>query len=104
MNTSRPILIIGAGLAGLSAAAELNRLGHRPLVLEASDRIGGRLRTDRSAGFPMELGAQVLLGPAILKTPKNTASRRDSCPRDWTRSPASFWKRSPRPASVLPAR
>jgi polyamine oxidase len=55
-------LILGAGLAGLSAAAELKRRGADFLVLEARDRVGGRLWTDRTAGGARELGAQVLHG------------------------------------------
>lgn len=51
-------LIIGAGLAGLTAAYELQKAGKPFLLLEARDRIGGRILTSRVAGEgPLELGA-----------------------------------------------
>lgn len=55
------ITIIGAGAAGLVAAIELERAGHRPLLLEAADRIGGRLKTDVVEDFRLDRGFQVLL-------------------------------------------
>lgn len=59
--TSHDIIIIGAGLAGLSAAIHLHRAGHTPLILEASDGVGGRVRTDQEAGYLFDRGFQVLL-------------------------------------------
>ena len=44
----KSVVIIGGGLAGLVAAHELKRQGHRPIVLEAQNRVGGRIRTLRS--------------------------------------------------------
>jgi len=55
------IIIIGAGAAGLVAAQELERAGHAPLLLDAADRVGGRLRTDEVEGFRLDRGFQVLL-------------------------------------------
>lgn len=56
------VLIIGAGVAGLSAAGELSRAGMRVLLLEARDRTGGRILTDHSKSFPVELGAEFVHG------------------------------------------
>ena len=58
--------MIGAGAAGLSAAAELGRAGRSVLVLEARDRVGGRCWTVREPGIPLpvELGAEFIHGEA----------------------------------------
>ena len=55
------VIIVGAGLAGLAAARHLQQAGFAPLVLEASDRPGGRVRTDVVDGFRLDRGFQVLL-------------------------------------------
>ena len=54
-------IIVGAGLAGLAAARTLSRAGKSVMVLEASDGIGGRVRTDLVDGFRLDRGFQVLL-------------------------------------------
>jgi monoamine oxidase len=59
-----PILIIGAGIAGLSAAEELSRAGKRVSLMEARDRPGGRIYTLRCGrdNLPVELGAEFIHG------------------------------------------
>jgi hypothetical protein len=57
------VIVVGAGLAGLAAARELGRRGLRARVLEASDGVGGRVRTDRIDGVLVDRGFQ-LLNPA----------------------------------------
>jgi len=54
-------LVIGGGLAGLAAAVRLHETGREVCVLEASDAIGGRVRTDRVDGFLLDRGFQVYL-------------------------------------------
>ena len=55
------VVIVGAGLAGLSAAREIQRHGHSVIVLESSDAVGGRVRTDIVDGFQLDRGFQVML-------------------------------------------
>lgn len=56
------ILVIGAGMAGISAAKELQSRGFKVTVLEARDRLGGRIWTDHSLGTPIDLGASWIHG------------------------------------------
>ena len=57
------VVIVGAGLAGLSAGRDLAAAGVDVAVVEAEDRVGGRVFTDRSfANFPVERGAEFLHG------------------------------------------
>ncbi len=56
------VLVIGAGFAGLSAARALRQSGMDVVVLEARSRPGGRVLTDRSLGFPIDLGPSWLHG------------------------------------------
>ncbi len=57
-----PIVVIGAGASGLAAAQALSEAGREVIVLEARDRIGGRVLTDRSLGAPLDLGASWIHG------------------------------------------
>jgi monoamine oxidase len=52
------VVVVGAGFAGLAAADELQRAGHRAIVLEARDRVGGRVWSVPFAGAVIERGAE----------------------------------------------
>lgn len=54
-------VIVGAGMAGLGAAKALHDRGHEVTVLEASDGVGGRVRTDEVDGYLLDRGFQILL-------------------------------------------
>lgn len=62
-SSQRRTVVIGAGLAGLAAARELRRNGHEVVVLEARDRIGGRIWTSRQwPDLSLDLGATWIHG------------------------------------------
>lgn len=59
--SAQPIIIVGAGVAGLSCAVQLKQARHEILLLDASDGVGGRVRTDLVDGFRLDRGFQILL-------------------------------------------
>ena len=65
-TTTTDVVVVGAGAAGLAAARTLREQGLRVLILEARDRIGGRIytRRDPRSPLPIELGAEFLHGAA----------------------------------------
>lgn len=60
MDDQPDVVVIGAGYAGLAAALTLTDSGRSVVVLEARDRVGGRVRTDQVAGVPLDLGGMWL--------------------------------------------
>jgi phytoene dehydrogenase-like protein len=60
MTRAADVLVVGAGLAGLCCARRLAERGLSTIVLEASDGVGGRVRSDEVAGFRLDRGFQVL--------------------------------------------
>src|SRR5204862_1600710 len=64
MFESVDVLVLGGGASGLAAAARLTRAGRRVRVLEARNRLGGRIHTLRGAAWPVpvDLGAEFIQG------------------------------------------
>lgn len=60
-SPAKPVIIVGAGLAGLACGMKLHEAGIPFRILEASDAVGGRVRTDEKDGFLLDRGFQVLL-------------------------------------------
>ena len=90
------VVVVGGGVAGLACAVRLADAGRTVRVLEASDAVGGRVRTDRVDGFRLDRGFQ------ILNTAYPEAQRHLS---DWFGEAARNWKllRSYRIPDALPA-
>ena len=61
----RRVIVIGAGVAGLSAAKALTNLGLEVIVLEGQNRLGGRVRTENLGGVAMDLGATWVTGTSL---------------------------------------
>jgi len=61
-SETNDVVIVGAGMAGLTAARALAEAGVRALVLEAQERIGGRIMTQHVGGEAIELGAEFIHG------------------------------------------
>ncbi len=86
MASPLDVLILGAGAAGLAAAAQLKSAGKRVCVIEARSRVGGRVFTEwPDSVYPVELGAEFIHGkPEIFS--------------DWIqeadKTPAVWWRRS----------
>eukprot|EP00980_Cylindrotheca_fusiformis_P019837 scaffold6966_cov112-Cylindrotheca_fusiformis.AAC.15 len=67
-QNNRAVVIVGAGMAGLAAAKELAKHGVDYLMLEASDRIGGRIeQSDNFTDFPIDLGTSLMNDPNLLQ-------------------------------------
>lgn len=103
MDHNRSVLIVGAGIAGLAAASKLAAAGVTVLLLEARDRIGGRVFTKQDAALnaPIEFGAEFIHGkpPEIFDLLKQSQAKFDEVEgQAWCREngqllPCSFFSR-----------
>jgi monoamine oxidase len=79
MKTNADVIVIGAGIAGLAAAAKLGRAGLAVMILEARNRVGGRILTqcDPASDVVIELGAEFIhgLAPGIWEPLQNSHVR-----------------------------
>lgn len=58
----KTVIVVGAGISGLAAAKKLKEIGFNVVVLESQDKVGGRLRTNRSLGIAFDEGASWIHG------------------------------------------
>ncbi|HVB40383.1 MAG TPA: NAD(P)/FAD-dependent oxidoreductase [Terriglobales bacterium] len=81
------VAVIGAGVAGLAAFRRLREHGCDAVLIEARDRIGGRVFPDRVAGWPLpvELGAEFIHGapPELIALAADAAEAAAAPPRNW---------------------
>jgi monoamine oxidase len=101
MSSDPAVIVIGAGVAGLAAACQLGRAGIAVHIIEARDRIGGRVFTllDPDCDCPIELGAEFIHGkpPEILdllrkaKTEITEVQGDAWCAEEDRLSPCGFW-------------
>ena len=61
------IIVIGAGVGGMSAAIRLAKAGHQVSIYEASDRTGGKCRTEWIGDYAFDTGPSLLTLPAVFK-------------------------------------
>ncbi len=90
----QPILVIGAGVAGLAAARALADAGLEVLTLEARDRIGGRVWTRALAGARVEMGAMFVhgtFGNPVAGWPRRSASPTPRVASGWAWCTTRRW-------------
>ena len=58
--SDKPVVVIGSGLAGLSAALTIQSAGYEVEVFESSSKIGGRVASDYIDGFTLDHGFQLI--------------------------------------------
>ncbi len=71
------VVVIGAGISGLAAAAELQKNGFEVVILESRNRIGGRIWTDNSLGLPLDMGAAWIHSP--IGNPITALAKQANC-------------------------
>ena len=69
LRTRMRVAVLGAGIAGLTTAYQLQKRGHDVVVFEARDSVGGNIRTEHRDGFTIEWGPNGFLDnePAVLE-------------------------------------
>ena len=66
-KVSKSVIVIGAGMGGMAAAARLAKRGHKVKVFEAASFAGGKCRTEDISGFSFDTGPSLLTLPAVYR-------------------------------------
>ena len=75
----KKIIVIGAGMGGLAAAARLAKAGHEVEIFEASDQTGGKCRTEWIGDYAFDTGPSLLTLPAVYRDLFIKTGRPDYC-------------------------
>jgi len=67
VNKKNKVVIVGAGMAGLTAAAYLNRENYKVILLDKNERVGGLVGTFKSNGFSFDSGPRAFVNSGIVK-------------------------------------
>ena len=67
LKDPKTIVVVGGGVGGLASAARLAKLGHHVSLYEASDRFGGKCRTETINGYSFDVGPSLLTLPAVYR-------------------------------------
>jgi monoamine oxidase len=95
-SAAADVIVIGAGIAGLAAMQRLAAAGMDVLVLEARERLGGRIFTQQHNGYPVELGAEFVHGrpPEILETIRSAGLKPAEVSGEFRSKIAGHWEDS----------
>ena len=74
-SDARRVIVIGGGMAGLSAACTAAARGHRVTLLEKNEWVGGKAGTLESGGFRFDMGPTILTAPSVLRRVFDEANR-----------------------------
>ncbi len=75
-NQTKHIIIVGAGIGGLSSAIRLAAQGYRVQVLERQEQVGGKLNQMRMQGFSFDTGPSLITMPSVFRDLFQAAQRR----------------------------
>jgi len=96
------VLVIGAGISGLAAAKTLATAGYNVTVLEARNRLGGRMWTDRTTlSIPADLGAG-WIHQAVGNPITTLANTYNVAYKIWLQFPTAFWLNTVETINVIP--
>jgi monoamine oxidase len=95
-SAAADVIVIGAGIAGLAAMQRLAAAGMDVLVLEARERLGGRIFTQQHNGYPVELGAEFVHGrpPEMLEIIRSAGLKPAKVSGEFRSKIAGHWEDS----------